>query len=109
VRELVHQVLDKQGYTLLQAENGSAALQLADTYSPPIHLLLTDVIMPDMNGRVLAERLLQTRSDLKILFMSGYTHEVIARHQILEPGVAFIQKPFSAAALARQVRALLDE
>ena len=108
VRELVRQVLQRQGYTLLEAQNGQEALRLSAYYSGPIHLLLTDVVMPGMSGKALASELAQTRPDLKILFMSGYTDEAIAQHGVLDAGVAFLQKPFSPSPLARKVRAVLD-
>jgi CheY-like chemotaxis protein len=108
VRKLFCKILKDLGYTLLEAENGQEALQAAAHYSGPIHLLLTDVIMPDMTGQVLAKTLPQTHSDMKILFMSGYTDEVVARHGVLDSGAAFVQKPLSAAKLARKVRTVLD-
>ncbi|MBI1878196.1 MAG: PAS domain S-box protein, partial [Chloroflexi bacterium] len=94
VRGLVRQVLLRQGYTLLEAQNGQEALRLSAYYSGPIHLLLTDVVMPGISGKALARELAHTRPDLKILFMSGYTDEAIAHHGVLDPGVAFLQKPF---------------
>jgi two-component system cell cycle sensor histidine kinase/response regulator CckA len=84
-------------------------MQVFARHAASIHLLLTDVIMPDMNGKALAEKLLQARPNLKVLFMSGYTDDAIARHGVLDPGVAFIQKPLSPLALARKVRAVLDD
>jgi PAS domain S-box-containing protein len=108
VRDLAQRVLKRQGYTLLQARNGQEALQLAASHPGPIHLLLTDVIMPGISGVTLAEQLAHTRSDSKVLFMSGYTDEKIEHHGVLEPGVAFLQKPFSPMELARRVRVVLD-
>jgi PAS domain S-box-containing protein len=108
VRALAWGVLQEQGYTVLEAENGQQALQVAARHPGPIHLLLTDVTMPKMSGKVLAGRLAQIRPDLKILFMSGYTDNAIAHQGRLDPGVAFLQKPFSPVALARKVRAVLD-
>jgi PAS domain S-box-containing protein len=108
VRELAQRILQRQGYTLLQARDGQEALQLATSYSGPIHLLLTDVIMPGINGVTLAEQLAHIRSDSKVLFMSGYTDDKIEHHGVLEAGVAFLQKPFSPMDLARRVRAVLD-
>jgi signal transduction histidine kinase len=109
VRELSHRVLEYQGYTVLEARNAEEALQLSIRYPKPVHLLLVDVVMPGMNGRALAEELAKTRPDMKTLFMSGYTGNAIARHGVLDPGVAFIQKPFSPAILTRRVREILDE
>jgi CheY-like chemotaxis protein len=108
VRELTRHVLQTQGYTLVEARNGHEALQLIGSSSDPIHLLLTDVIMPEMNGVDLAKQLSDTHVDTKILFMSGYTDETIEPHGVLEPDVAFLQKPFSPMILARKVRAVLD-
>ena len=109
VRDLARQVLEGQGYKVFETENGQEALQLASRYADPIHLLLTDVVMPDMNGRALAEQLLQTRSGLKAIFISGYTDETIAHHGVLEPGIVLLQKPFSPMDLACKVREILDE
>jgi PAS domain S-box-containing protein len=108
VRELAQRVLEAQGYTVLVAPNGQAALELAGRHLAPIPLLLTDVVMPGMSGKVLAEQLVQTRPDLKVLFMSGYTDEAIAYHGILIPGVSLLQKPFSPINLARKVREVLN-
>ena len=108
VRHLVRQVLQAQGYVLLEAAEGQEALQLAAHHAGPIHLLLTDVVMPGMNGKVLAEKLSQIKRDLKILFMSGYTDNIIAHHGIMEPGLLFLQKPFNSTTLARKVRGVLD-
>ena len=106
---MARQVLQKQGYTLLEAQDGSEALKVSADYTNPIHLLLTDVVMPSMNGKVLADKLVQMQPDLKVLFMSGYTQNAIAHHGLLEPDVNFLQKPFNAKTLAHQVRAVLDE
>jgi nitrogen-specific signal transduction histidine kinase/ActR/RegA family two-component response regulator len=108
IRELLRQMLPKLGYTLLEAGNGQEALQLVAHYPDPIHLLLTDVVMPGMSGKTLAEELFRTRRDLKTLFMSGYTDEAIAQHGVLDPGAIFIQKPFSPIALAAKIRSVLD-
>ncbi len=108
VRGLSKIVLQANGYTVLEAEDGHEALQIARQHRDPIHLLVTDVVMPRVNGRRLADLLLQTRPDLRILFMSGYTDEAEIRQGALEPGVAFLQKPFSPMTLARKVREVLD-
>ena len=109
VRSLVQRVLQSLGYNLLEAEGGQEALQIAAGYDDFIHLLLTDVVMPDINGKKLAEELLQTRPDLKVLFMSGYTDNAIAHHGVLDPGTAFVQKPFSPTVIAHRIREVLDE
>lgn len=108
VRELARLALQGQGYTVLEAQDGREALQLFSGYTGPVHLLLTDVIMPGLGGIALAEELSQLRSDLKILFMSGYTDDTIVHHGILNPGVAFLQKPFTPSILIRRVRQVLD-
>jgi PAS domain S-box-containing protein len=107
VRGVVHEVLKRQGYTVLASPDGKSALALAAGHSGPIHLLITDVIMPEMSGRQLADRMREIRPDVKVLFVSGYTDDAIVRHGILEPGIAFLQKPFSPTALARKVREVL--
>ena len=109
VRAVAREVLQRNGYSVIQASDGRAALELAATHSGTIHLLVTDVIMPEMSGRQLADRLREVRSELKVLFVSGYTDDAIIRHGILEPGIAFLQKPFTPESLARKVRAVLDE
>ncbi|HRD50833.1 MAG: GAF domain-containing protein [Candidatus Competibacter sp.] len=100
-------LLERLGYTVLAADGPNQALQRVETYAGPIHLLLTDVIMPDMNGRDLWQRLSALRPGLKCLFMSGYTANVIAHHGVLDEGVHFLQKPFSNKALATKLREAL--
>jgi len=101
-------MLERLGYTVLPARTPGEAMGLAGEHAAGIHLLMTDVVMPDMNGRVLAERLQVLNPDLKVLFMSGYTANVIAHRGVLESGVYFIQKPFSKKELAEKVRAALQ-
>lgn len=108
VRDLTGSILGKQGYHVLLAENGVNALQVLDTYERPVHLLLTDVIMPEMNGKVLYMKAIQKHPDLKVLYMSGYTDDVISHQGILDDDIAFIQKPFSLQGLASKVREALD-
>jgi CheY-like chemotaxis protein len=109
VRSLAKHVLELSGYQVLDAGDGEAALQLADAYSGPIHLLVTDVVMPQLGGRLLADRLVQRKPQLKLLFLSGYTNEAVVRHGVLESEYAFLQKPFTTAALAQKVRDVLDQ
>ncbi len=109
LRELARQVLENQGYTLLEAGDGPQALDVASSHAGPIHLLLTDVIMPGMSGSTLSERLVQGRPDVRVLYMSGYADDTIKHHGVLEKGTAFLQKPFNPLDLARKVRAVLDE
>jgi CheY-like chemotaxis protein len=108
VRKLTERILQRQGYLLLAVEDGQEALELLDHYAGPIHLLLTDVIMPGISGRALAEQLRQQQPSLKILFMSGYADNILGAQGVLTPEVAFLQKPFSPSTLARKVRAALD-
>jgi PAS domain S-box-containing protein len=107
VRVAVRQILERFGYTVIEAPNGKVALSAAERQSH-IDLLLTDVVMPEMSGRQLAEEFSGLRPAAKILFMSGYTDDAIIRHGVLRPGTAYIQKPFSAELLARKVRETLD-
>ena len=102
-------MLEKLNYRVLTADTPGRALELAEEHTGKIHLLMTDVVMPEMNGRDLAKRLISLHPNLKRLFMSGYTANVIARHGVLEEGVHFIQKPFSKNALAAKIREALDE
>jgi two-component system cell cycle sensor histidine kinase/response regulator CckA len=108
LRELAALALEEQGYRVLKAGDGHEALRLAGERGGQIRLLLTDVIMPGMNGKVLAGQMAGTQPDMRTLFMSGYADSMVARHGLLEPGVAFIEKPFSLADLARKVREVLD-
>ena len=108
VRAVARQVLQRQGYNVLEASDGEDALHLAARYQGTIDLVLTDVVMPRAGGRELAERLLTVRRDTRVLYMSGYTDDSVVRHGILEGGVAYLQKPFSPEGLARKVREVLD-
>ncbi len=107
VRALARRVLESRGYTVLEAGRGEEALQVSETHTGPIHLLLTDVIMPGMSGRALADRLAPMHPGMKVLFMSGYTDNAVVHHGVLESGIAFVQKPFTPEALLRKVREIL--
>ena len=107
VRELARTILSEHGYTVLEAEHAEEALLLARRFSGSVHLLLSDVVMPGLNGRELYERLRVDRSDLRALFMSGYTENVVAHHGVLDEGTNFMQKPFTLAGLLSRVRELL--
>ncbi len=106
--ELTRQMIEIQGYTVMAAHSPNEALILAKSHPGPIHLLLTDVVMPEMNGKELERRLLPLYPDLKCLLMSGYTAEVIAHHGVLDEGIQFLQKPFTSQALLIKVRGVLD-
>ncbi len=108
VRAVAREMLERQGYTVLEATGAEAAMALAEAHRGPIHLLLTDVVMPGSSGRALADRLTALRPELRVLFMSGYTDEAVVRHGILERGVAYLQKPFAPEGLARRVREVID-
>ena len=101
-------MLERLGYTVVAAATPGEAIRLAHEYQGRINLLMTDVVMPEMNGRELAENLLSHYPDLKRLFMSGYTANVIAHHGVLDEGVHFIQKPFSKKDLERKLREVLE-
>jgi CheY-like chemotaxis protein len=108
VRTIVKAILEQQGYDVLAAANGEEALTLAELHGSGIHMLMTDVVMPQMGGRQLAEELTNIRPHLKVLYMSGYTDDAIVRHGLLDASLNFIQKPFDAATVARKVREVLD-
>jgi len=107
VRLLVRRALQAKGYTVLEAQNGKDALRVARQHQGPIHLLMTDVVMPGMGGRELSERLIRLRGEMKTLYMSGYADDAIHHHGVLNPGTELLQKPFSADVLATKVREVL--
>ena len=108
VGNLAREVLEDLGYTGLAARGPLEAVALVEGYAGPIHLLVSDVVTPDMNGRRLADRLLALRPTLKVLYMSGYTDNTVDRHGVLDTRISFLQKPFTSDALGRRVRAVLD-
>ncbi len=109
VRGVTKQLLQRHGYTVLDAPNAETALKTCTEYAGTIHLLLTDVVMPDGSGSDLAQKVTERKPDMKVLFMSGYTDDAVVRHGILREGIAYLQKPFSREALLREVREVLDE
>ena len=108
LRKLAAMFLQESGYRILSAPDGQQALQIARQNPGPIHLLLTDVVMPGMNGRVLGERLAASQPGMKVLYMSGYTDSFIAGHGVLEAGTHLLHQPFTQETLTRKVRELLD-
>ncbi|MCU1311336.1 MAG: multi-sensor hybrid histidine kinase [Candidatus Angelobacter sp.] len=108
LRTLAKEFLGRQGYKVLEAARPSEAMAISDTYAGTIHLLLTDVIMPGMNGRALAKKLRPQRKDMKVLYVSGFTQEVLERSDVSEPELSFMEKPFTLEALAKKVREVLD-
>lgn len=108
VRQLTREYLETNGYTVLQAADGHAALELVRTHRGMIHLLVTDVVMPGISGRELAERLAKIRPGIKTLYMSGYTDQAVVQHGMLESGSVLLQKPFTMGALATKLREILS-
>jgi two-component system cell cycle sensor histidine kinase/response regulator CckA len=109
LRRLIARTLESAGYNVLTAATGDEALRLLEQYENPVHLMVTDVVMPGMSGRDLAERLEQIRPGMKVLYMSGYTDDVIVRHGILEEKMPFVSKPFGTMDLLRTIRDVLDD
>jgi CheY-like chemotaxis protein len=108
VRTLILRVLRQRGYTVIEAANGAEALRIANHYHGTIHLLLTDVVMPEIGGRELAETLLARRPSIRVLFMSGYTEDAILQRDVLQAGIQYLEKPFTPTSLSVKVREVLD-
>ena len=108
VRSFARQALRSKGYTVLEAADGQDAVRVAQAHGGPLHLLVTDVVMPALGGPQLAQALRARHPGLRVLFMSGYTDDAVVRHGVMQEAANFLQKPFSAAALARKVREVLD-
>ena len=109
IRELIVETLKPLGYHCLQAASGKEAIEVFHKYKGEVHLLLTDVVMPYMNGRELAETIKKEKPDIKVIFMSGYTENIIAHHGMLEPGINYISKPITPAALSQKIRSVLHK
>ena len=109
VRTVMRELLTRNGYRILEADSGDLALQLAHSFRNPIDLLLTDVVMPAMSGRELARRMQVLRPDVRVLYTSGYTDDLIAHHGVLEAGVSFLPKPFTQQQLLQKLREVLDD
>jgi two-component system cell cycle sensor histidine kinase/response regulator CckA len=108
VRSLSERTLRSHGYNVLAAPHGAAALELMERHTGPIQLLLTDVVMPQMSGRELAEAVSRRHPGIRILYMSGYTEDTIVHHGMLDNAVSLLQKPFTPTSMARRVREVLD-
>jgi CheY-like chemotaxis protein len=108
VRQLTREMLEVRGYKVLEAANGKEAVSVCKTYTGPIHLTLSDVVMPGMTGRELAEQAVRIRPNMRVLLMSGYTDE-ISKAGFLHPGLHFIEKPFTSNSLALKIREVLDQ
>jgi len=109
VRALARETLEGNGYAVIPAAGAAEALRVMGTRQQPIHLLVTDVVLPQMSGRGLADRLTPDHHDLRVLYISGYTDDAVVRHGVLAGGTAFLQKPFTPVALLRKVREVLDQ
>ena len=109
VRSLARHALESSGYTVLEAARGDEAILLAEGHSEPIHLLISDVVMPEMDGRMVADQVLAIKPGIKVLFISGYTADAVVRHGVMESEIAFLQKPFTPTTLAQKVREVLDQ
>jgi CheY-like chemotaxis protein len=107
IRELTSKILSRSGYDVLVADGGEEARRISERYAGEIHLVLSDVVMPGMNGPMVAEMLTGMRPGLKVIFMSGYTDDVIVRHGVMENDVPFLQKPFTPERLANKIHEVL--
>jgi CheY-like chemotaxis protein len=108
LREVTREFLEMEGYQVMEACNGKDALDVARTHGGPIHLVLTDVLMPGMSGRDLAREVLQIHAETRILFMSGYTADAIVHHGVLDEGISLLEKPFTRSILTQKVRQTLN-
>lgn len=108
VRELTREILRKNGYAVLEAQDGHEALRIGREYDQPIHLILTDVVMPQISGQHVVEQIASVRPDIRALYMSGYTDDAVHHHGVLEPGVNFIEKPFAVEVLLQKIRQVLN-
>ena len=107
VRSLIRLELESRGYTVLETDDAAKALETCESHDQPIHLLLTDVVMPKMSGPMVAQKVAELRPGIKVLYMSGYTDDAIVHHGVLSQEMPFIQKPFSPLTLRRKIREVL--
>jgi DNA-binding response OmpR family regulator len=103
----MEKTLRRFGYTVIATATGSEAVATARAHAGPVHVMVTDVVLPDGSGREVARQVLGSRPSVRVLYMSGYTEDAIVHHGVLEPGLSFIQKPFTADALVRRIREVL--
>ena len=108
VREAARRIFEKSGYNLLVAEDGKSALRIVEEYPNPIHIMVTDVVMPGMSGKELSDRLSPKYPDMKVLYMSGYMDEAIEHHGVINKGLHIAEKPFTRDSLLSKVRSVLD-
>ena len=109
VRQLAAEVLERQGYKVLEAANGKETLDVCEKHEGQIHLMVTDVVMPGMSGRELADRIKSFHPEMKVLYTSGYADDTIVHYGVRRDGVNYIQKPFTMEGLARKVREVIDQ
>jgi two-component system, cell cycle sensor histidine kinase and response regulator CckA len=107
LRELIREILQASGYEVLEAEDPMKAIETVERHEGAIHLLLTDILMPGMNGPVLAQRVRDRRPDIRVVYMSGHTEDSVAQSGLVEPGALLISKPFTQESLARKLREAL--
>lgn len=108
VKEIIRNVLIGYGYNVIDSSGGDEAFEKAENYKGQIHILITDIMMPDINGKELAEKIIAIRPELKVLFMSGYTDSSIVQNGVLESGISFINKPFDIPDFLKKLREILD-
>jgi CheY-like chemotaxis protein len=108
LRELLREVLEASGYSVLVARDGAEVVKIAEAHTGPIHIMVTDVVMPGMSGPKIVDLMAKTRPGMKVLFLSGYSDESVTRHGLVGPGRAFLSKPFGPEVLLRKVRESLD-
>jgi len=108
VRELTVRILEEKGYQVLESSRGEIAMEVSKKYKSPIDLMITDIVMPGMGGKKLVQKIKKHRPQLKILYISGYTDEIISQHGVLEEGTHFLQKPFLPQSFLTKIREILD-